>query len=360
MALGFSGSNGGISKDTSRFDIESHTKNMLPQENDVPLEVSYFVNNECNLRCKHCYVGYTNNSSSLATHEWIRVFDSLISMGALTFGNVGKEPVISWTKTYELLSYFYDKRAIEKRLRYGLVTNGTLLNLQEIYLLDALQPNYLDISVDGTESVHNFIRGDGSFNRTLHALQNIAIHGLREAVFISFTINTFNANAFPEMLRVLYDLGFSKFLISPHVALRDSDKLVLSMKDILSWIKKLLDGELVHFHKYEGLELYVKNDYAATSNLMNNLVNIEIINKGNLFVDSYGVIFSQYCYGTNLVYFNYLCQDDYLKRAIRISHDGFVGNCLDMFFEDYPSRALGNIRQTPIEALLIKNVSAIK
>ena len=102
MALGISGSNGGISRDTNSV-LEVDLLNR-------PLEVSYFVNNVCNLVCKHCYVRYEEQTGDLSIEKWKSIFDELIQKGALTFGNVGKEPLLSPAKTFELLEYFKKRR----------------------------------------------------------------------------------------------------------------------------------------------------------------------------------------------------------------------------------------------------------
>lgn len=103
MALGFSGSNGGIN-------VIAEKKFQGINLAERPMEVSYFVNNVCNLKCGHCYVGYENNKDELSVDEWISVFDKLIEKGALTFGNVGKEPLMSPEKTIRLLEYFRKKK----------------------------------------------------------------------------------------------------------------------------------------------------------------------------------------------------------------------------------------------------------
>lgn len=352
MALGLSGSNGGISDNVKKIDVAELQYDIIRKKYDLPLEVSYFINNKCNLRCKHCYVGYQCNDNSLPVKGWKEVFDSLLTRGALTFGNVGKEPTLSWDKTIELLCYFHDKKKSIPKLRFGMVTNGILLDTPKIKALEKIQPDYVDISIDGTKKVHDHIRGIGAYDKTIEVIRNIAAHELIQKVFISFTVNKTNISSFGEMVDTLYKLGVRNFLVSPYITLDESDELFLPMSQITAWTKKLLAGEIIDFDKYEGLQLYIKNDYTTTRDLMDEFVSYGIIDLDNLLIDDYGVIFTKYCFGRNHIYFNYLPWDDYLTRAIRISHDGYVGNCLDMFYEDYPKRSLGNVRETSIEKLL--------
>lgn len=352
MALGFSGSNGGISSNQKRIPISDLQYEIFTQKYPYPMEVSYFINNVCNLRCKHCYVSYEENKNALSVKEWRRAFDELILMGAFTFGNVGKEPTLNWHKTKELLYYFKEKRESIPRLRFGLVTNGTLLDRSKIEDLERIQPNYIDVSLDGAEDVHNYIRGSGSYERTMNNLRVMSLYKAIEKVFISFTANRLNISTIGRLIDALYNLGVKKILISPYVTRNKTDGLYLLDEGIIKWVEKLLAGNVIDFSKYQELNIYIKNDYTTTLNFMEKLAHRGIIDKDNLFVDDYGVIFNKHTFNRNNVYFNYLPWDDFLVRAIRISHDGYVSNCFDMFFIEYPERAIGNVRTNSIKEVL--------
>lgn len=146
MAMGFSGSNGGITANQKRISADDLQYGIFTLKYPYPMEVSYFINNICNLSCKHCYVVYEENKNALSVKEWQNVFDELISMGALTFGNVGKEPVLAWNETLELLLYFKEKRKSIPKLRFGFVTNATVLDRSKIEELERIQPDYIDIT----------------------------------------------------------------------------------------------------------------------------------------------------------------------------------------------------------------------
>jgi MoaA/NifB/PqqE/SkfB family radical SAM enzyme len=213
MAVGFSGSNGGINKGDSFLE-----KDLLKR----PIEVSYFVNNICNLKCKHCYVGYNEKDNELSVDEWKKVFDELIEIGALTFGNVGKEPLLSSEKTLKLLKYFVKKREESPKLRFGFVTNGTLLNNKIARELEEIFPDYIDVSLDGDENSHNYIRSKGNFEKTFENLKNLP-KKLKEKVFISFTLMKTNKDSFGKMTKELDIIGFKKILISPYIKTPNSD-----------------------------------------------------------------------------------------------------------------------------------------
>jgi len=292
MALGLSGSNGGITANQKRISAGDLQYPIFTGKYAYPMEVSYFINNVCNLRCRHCYVAYEENKNALSVEEWKRVFDGLISMGALTFGNVGKEPILGWDETRELLSYFKGKKESIPKLRFGFVTNGTLLDGAKIEDMERIQPNYIDVSLDGTKDAHNYVRGSGSYERTMNNLKVMSQYKAIEKVFISFTANRLNLSTIGGLVDALYNLSVKKILISPYVTRDKTDDLYLSDEGIIKWAEKLLAGNVIDFSKYQGLNIYIKNDYTTTFSLMEKLAHSGIIDKHNLFIDDYGVIFN--------------------------------------------------------------------
>lgn len=352
MAMGFSGSNGGVSKNIKKFSNPCLQNDCYPKGYEDSLEVSYFINNICNLKCRHCYVGYKEINDSLTEKEWENTFNVLISSGARTFGNVGKEPLLDWEKTKHILNYFKTKKRTHSDLRYGFVTNGTLLDDAKANELNDIMPDYIDISLDGNKELHDFIRGKGTFDALTKNLRKLSHHSLKEKIFISFTLNRLNLKCAKKVIKIIYNLGIKNILISPYVSLSQKDMLYISDNKIIEAIQDLLAGDLINFRNYSGLNIYIKNDFATTKSLMEKMINIGIIDLNNLLIDDYGVIFNEYEFNNNLVYFNYMPFDSSLKTAIRISHNGYVSNCLDMFYEDYPERAIGNIRESDILDLL--------
>lgn len=352
MALGFSGSNGGITKNHKRVSSPFLQNEWFCKEINTPLEISYFINNVCNLQCRHCYVGYSKMTDSLRLQEWENVFDELVELGAKTFGNVGKEPLLNWAKTKGLLEYLKYKKGENSDLRFGFVTNGILLDKMKIIELNKIMPDYIDISLDGNKEVHDWIRGEGTYDALMSNLQTLSGYQLKDKVFISFTLNRVNASCIEDVIKSIYRLGIKNILISPYVTLNTSDMLYISDDEIITTIKNLLMGKLIDFSEYKDLNIYVKNDFTTTKPLMEKMADLNIIKKDELLIDDYGVIFNKYEFDKNTVYFNYMPFDTTFTTAIRISHDGYVSNCLDMFYDNYPERAIGNFREKGINEIL--------
>lgn len=349
MALGISGSNGGVLNGNS-FDINTI-------RND--LNISYFINNSCNLNCKHCYVGYNRSCGDLSVEEWKVVFNDLINVGATTFGCVGKEPLLTWDKTRELLEFLKTKREGNPRIRFGIVTNATLMNENIINDLINIMPDYIDISLDGFSEKHDYIRGEGNFRKTFENLKLIGKMSpeLLDKVFISFVLMKHNKENFRKLVLELSKIGIRNILISPYVEAKSekmkfAQDLSVNEDNIIEFYREVIGEEF--FEDLENVEIIIKNDYDTLKGLMGRCVSEKLIDINHLLIDEYGVIFNKYGFGSNSIIINYIPKNNLFSKEVRISHDGFVGNCYAQFFEDYPNheKVIGNIKDESVKKLL--------
>lgn len=228
------------------------------------------------------------------------------------------------------------------------------------HLLDEIvsaEPTYMDVSLDGSKKEHNYIRGEGNYEKAMNNLENIAkkYPDLAKRIFISFTLMNTNKETITELVNRIHDIGLRNILISPYVpAQKSDDAITIKNNDVAEIYKLIIKNQLIDFSKLENMTVLLKSDYDSQKPLMDKLVKENIINISRLFIDEYGVIFNKYSQPNNSsVIVNYIPFSETLTRAIRISHDGYVGGCLEMFYKDYPKRAKGNIRKINIEKLLL-------
>jgi len=76
-------------------------------------------------------------------------------------------------------------------------------------------------------------------------------------------------------------------------------------------------------------------------------------------IDNNDALYYIYNLGDNKIILNVQTWNPDFWYAARISHDGYVSNCFDMFYGDYPERAIGNIREQSIRSIL-ENVNVHK
>jgi Fe-coproporphyrin III synthase len=128
----------------------------------------------CNLRCPMCWWWGTNGvafkmvqekhpyvKEALTDDEVRGVIDQLAPHGAQLYFS-GGEP-FSRKGVIALMEY-----ASQKGLKFGFTTNGTLITDDLLARLVACENlDYVTLSIDGPEAVHDAIRGAGNYRRTM-------------------------------------------------------------------------------------------------------------------------------------------------------------------------------------------------
>ena len=173
-----------------------------------PALVSLEVTAKCNLSCPHCYVRRAVNSSGLEvpSSKWVELMRGL-SGRAVMVEVSGGEPLL--------------KAGIEDILRAAkradlvvkIATNGTLLEDRLPILLKVLdrEVDVIQVSIDGTERIHDSIRGKGSYRRALRGVAKAAKHF---KVIISYTLMKVNLRAVTQAYRAVAEAGASLFKLA--------------------------------------------------------------------------------------------------------------------------------------------------
>ncbi len=156
----------------------------------IPIFGSADITNSCNLRCKHCYWWLNRRPhKDLNPDEWRNVVrKNFARRGVVSISLTGGEPLLRPDIIEAILE--------EMKWRYvTVVTNGTLplVNFGVGYF----------ISIDGTEEVHDTIRGM-KIHRKIR--QNVLDHP-EENVVINMTINNLNYKCIESVAREWYDLA---------------------------------------------------------------------------------------------------------------------------------------------------------
>ena len=164
---------------------------------DAPICLTWELTYGCNLRCVHCLSSSgKRRRDELTTAEARRLIDEWAAMQVFYINVGGGEPM-SRLDFFELMDY-----ALDRGIGVKFSTNGTLIDDDAAAWIAAR--DYLDvqISVDGaTAATSDPVRGAGSFERAVRAMERLAARGFR------FKINaTDNRHNYPE-LDALYALA---------------------------------------------------------------------------------------------------------------------------------------------------------
>ena len=171
---------------------------MLQFSTDATPVVVWNSTNRCNLRCRHCYINAEDRaySGEFTTEEAKAFIDDLASISVPVLLFSGGEPLLRHD-LFELGAY-----AGEKGIRPVISTNGTLITPELARRIHATGFQYVGVSIDGDETVHDRFRGrPGAFAATLAGIRNSLSAGNKTG--IRFTINKLNYHTLPDILDIV-------------------------------------------------------------------------------------------------------------------------------------------------------------
>ena len=172
------------------------------------LEVS--LTGKCNLRCRYCF--YADEMASLydlPADRWLSFFAEAGSIGVQRLTLSGGE-VFTRPDFFTLVD-----GVVENRMRYGVLTNGTLIDEKTLAAFGEgkrrLRLDSIQVSIDGSSaSVHDLSRPPASFSRALRGLRLLKDNGF--PVTCRVTINRHNVHDLANIARLLLDeVGLKSF-----------------------------------------------------------------------------------------------------------------------------------------------------
>ncbi len=170
---------------------------------EAPRALDLSLTGRCNLRCDYCY--YADEMAGrrdLPAETWLGFFKELESLAVRSLTLSGGELFLR-PDLWRLIDGIVDAR-----MRYGILTNGTLITAKTIEQfsqggrrrrLDSIQ-----VSIDGScAAVHDASRGKGSFENAIRGLRLLKASGL--PVTARVTVNRHNVGDLENVVRLLLD-----------------------------------------------------------------------------------------------------------------------------------------------------------
>lgn len=167
----------------------------------APTQVNLELTQECNLRCRHCYLEFKQEGGELTTAEWKSVLDQIAGMGTMFVVFTGGE-IFCRPDFFEIC-----RRAHDLGLFYHFQTNATFIDAAMADKVMELNPTKVEISIYGASAeVHDAItRVPGSFEKTLDAIRMLRERHVR--IIIKTTVMKPNLDDLPAIAALAGRLG---------------------------------------------------------------------------------------------------------------------------------------------------------
>lgn len=186
------------------------------------------IAHDCNLACKYCFAGegeYHGDRGLMSLEVGKKALDYLVEHSGsrvnLEVDFFGGEPLLNWEVVKELVAY---GRSLEepknKKFRFTLTTNGTLLNDGIMEFVNREMHN-LVLSIDGRKDVNDRMRphrgGQGSYDKIVPKYIEAAESRNQTNYYVRGTYTHYNTDFARDVLH-LADLGFKQISVEPVVA----------------------------------------------------------------------------------------------------------------------------------------------
>ncbi|MFB3884058.1 MAG: radical SAM protein [Thermodesulfobacteriota bacterium] len=163
--------------------------NGIPQPSPIPSlrYLEFQITDRCNLRCRHCYIG-DGLRQDLPMAKILKVLQEFEEIQGLRLLISGGEPLLHphfWEMNDVLRDYAF---------RSVLLSNGTLITRE---IAGRFRVHEVQLSLDGMKEGHESIRGEGTFEKALQAIENLQEANIQ--VSIATMIHRKNLKEFDQL-----------------------------------------------------------------------------------------------------------------------------------------------------------------
>lgn len=201
------------------------------------------ITRRCNLSCTHCGSDCSKDNSmkEMTTDSWLSIIDYINHLYDPFFVITGGEPLV-----YEGFSSII-KHLKSKATRWGMVTNGMLLNESKLEEIVNNNIESITVSLDGDEKSHLYIRKHPqSWQKANKALELIGNSKIFQKDVVTCVYPS-NLNKLNETADLLIKKGITSwrlFRIFPKGSAKDKPELFLNFEQSQQLVKWIADNRI--------------------------------------------------------------------------------------------------------------------
>lgn len=206
----------------------------------VPFSVNFKITNRCNRNCQYC--NYPSNEvQEMTTTQIISMINQFKKMGMRKLSINGGEPLLR-EDLGEIVTYVSSNNIMTVITSNGDLVKGKIEALKRL--------DYLILSLDGPPNIHNRLRGEGSYENVIEAIEIAKKAGLKVNVLVVLSKQNIDSLDFIFALseKMKFSLSFQPVFFYSFSQRKEEDfrpeksKLKKCIKNI---IKKKKEGYLV-------------------------------------------------------------------------------------------------------------------
>lgn len=266
-----------ISEDVANWYINAALFNLLSMNQGSnlkfdfksPIRVGWRLTEHCNLKCRHCYLscGEGVKHKNLSLTECKEIVDKLCDGGIFEILLTGGE-IFTRSDLKDIIDYI-----AMKKMDISLYSNAVLMEKNMKWLIEAPIRRF-NISLDGLEEEHDYLRGKGNFAITINAIRKLVKNG--KMVIINCVVNKKNVSKVSEIYEYLKKegVGIQFSLITPTGRASLNEELIPEYEEFIDSMEKLQqsynknndDNVIYNYYKKEIISLHKGKNIAANDN----------------------------------------------------------------------------------------------
>lgn len=155
----------------------------------VPPLMIFSITSKCNLRCKGCFAYTVGNLDGrveknelkplMEKEDWSNIISQANELGVCSYLIAGGEPFL-FHGLIDLCKEFSSNF-------FGIFTNGTTINNEDVERLKKLSNVAVIVSIEGGKELTDYRRGTGTFNAAMNAVSLLEKSGVLSGISVTIT-----------------------------------------------------------------------------------------------------------------------------------------------------------------------------
>lgn len=199
--------------------------------------LQWHITDFCEMNCKHCYTDakrryeIPKEKFRLAFKNYINFLKYYNLEGKIYFS--GGDPLLH--KSFkEIIEETY-----KNNIRFAILGNYHQLNQKNIEFLKKHNIYFYQLSLEGTKKVHEDIRGQGTFDKTIRAINTLEKNGIE--TMVNMTLTNKNINEIIPLIKLLSKTKLSHFNFVRVTPMGKSKKEIKNLITPYNFKKILMD-----------------------------------------------------------------------------------------------------------------------